>query len=90
MDGPAKMADMGKRGSTGERAVGRKEAVGYLGSRGNGGSKGLMDREFQAYHRTGSHLRGDSGRPNHSPSTQNTHLLVVLLPTTPDVHESQK
>jgi len=68
--------------------VGRKEAVGFLGSRGKGVSQDHMDREVQAYYRTESHLRGDNGRPHHSQSKQHTHLLVVFLPTTPNVHEN--
>jgi len=90
MDSTAQMADSGKRGSRGESAVGRKEGVGYLGSRGKVGSQDHMDREVQAYHLMGSHLRGDNGRSNHSQSQQHTHLPVVLLPTTLDVHENRK
>jgi len=55
--------------------VERKEAVGYLGSRGKGGSQDHMDREVQAYYRTGSFLRGDNGRPNISQSKQHTQAV---------------
>jgi len=90
MNSTAKMANRGKRGSRGERAEGRKEAVGYRGSGGKGGSKGHMNTEVQAYHRTGSHVPGDDGRQNHSQCKQHTPLLILHLLTTPNVHESRK
>jgi len=68
----------------------KKEVVGYVGSRAKGGSKDDMYRDFQAYHWTGSYLRGDNGRLNHSQWKQHTTLLIVLLRTTPDVHENRK
>jgi len=90
MDSTAKMANRGKRGSRGDRAVRRTAAVGSMARTKKDGSKGHTDREAQAYHRTGSHSRGDNVRPNHSQCRQHTLLLAVLLLTTMDVYEDQK